>query len=161
MPGSAGLFELAFNPRYRGESGGESRDYDSPLAKVADVRAAVDYLLARADIDAAGIATLAICQDISEMLRAAADNERIKALATVAGHHRDHEGDVQWLGSEQALAERRARGERAKASFEQTGEVDYDRRSTLPAPRWECLVSLCRIGTTAGSTAASTRIAMP
>jgi fermentation-respiration switch protein FrsA (DUF1100 family) len=120
-----GYVALAFDPRFRGESGGEPRDLESPLAKVADVRSAVDYLAARPDVDPARIAAVAVCQGSSEMLRAAADEPRIGALATVAGHYRDREGDLAWLGGEAALAARRARGEAARAAYERSGEAEY------------------------------------
>lgn len=61
----------------------------------------------------------------SRQERAAADDERIRVLATAAGHYLDHEGDLLWLGSEDALAARRDRGQRALERYERTGEVEY------------------------------------
>lgn len=120
-----GYVALTFDPRFRGESEGAPRDVESPLAKVADVRSAVTYLASRTDVDPARIAALAVCQGSSEMLRAAADEPRIRALATVAGHYRDRDGDVAWLGSADALEARRARGEAARAKYDETGVVEY------------------------------------
>jgi pimeloyl-ACP methyl ester carboxylesterase len=119
-----GFTALVFDARYRGESGGEPRAYENPMDKVADIHAAIDYLVTRPEIDPDRIAGLAICQGSSEMIRAAADDDRIKVLATLAGQYRDHQGDVDWLG-EAGLVERRQKGEQAKKKFEQTGEVDY------------------------------------
>jgi uncharacterized protein len=119
-----GFTVLVFDARYRGESEGEPRAYENPMAKVADIQAAVDYLETRPEVDPDRIAGLAICQGSSEMIRAAADDGRIKVLATLAGQYRDHQGDVDWLG-EEGLAQRRQKGERAKLKFEQTGEIDY------------------------------------
>ena len=59
------------------------------------------------------------------MLRVAADDERVKVLVTAAGHYRDYEGDLMWRGSEEALADLRARGQKAKNKYEQTGKIDY------------------------------------
>lgn len=46
------------------------------------------------------------------------------SLATVAGHYRDHEGDIGWL-TEEGCNARKAAGDAAKAKFKTTGEVDY------------------------------------
>src|SRR5262249_41369068 len=108
-----GFVALAFDPRYRGESGGEPRCSEKPTAKVEDVSSAVDFLSTRPEVDATRIAGLAICQGSSEMLRAATEDARIKVMVTVAGHYRDHEGDLAWLG-EEGYRQRLERGQRAK-----------------------------------------------
>jgi dienelactone hydrolase len=46
---SSGYTSLIFDPRYRGESGGEPRCLEDPVAKVADLRAAVAFLAERQD----------------------------------------------------------------------------------------------------------------
>jgi uncharacterized protein len=120
-----GFVALAFDPRYAGESGGEPRRWENPEAKAEDVRAAVGFLISRADVDGKRIAAMAICQGSSAMLRAAADEPRIKALVTAAGHYRDHEGDLLWLGGEVALRARVERGRRALEKYKKSGEVDY------------------------------------
>src|SRR5262245_54547943 len=78
-----GYTALIFDPRYRGESGGEPRCYEVPHAKLADVAAAFDYLSGRADIDSERLALMGICFGGSYALRAAADNSRIRAVVTV------------------------------------------------------------------------------
>jgi fermentation-respiration switch protein FrsA (DUF1100 family) len=122
--GNLGFVSLAFDPRYRGESGGEPRCWENPIAKVGDAIAAVGFLSELPQVDAERIVALAICQGSSEMLRAAADDSRIRVLATVAGHYRDHEGDLEWL-TEDGYAKRLAAGERAKRRYEETGAIDY------------------------------------
>jgi uncharacterized protein len=121
---SMGFAALAFDPRYRGESSGQPRCWENPMAKVEDVSSAVDFLVTRSEVDASRVAGLAICQGGSEMLRAVADDERIRVMATVASQYRDHESDIAWLG-EQGYAERLAKGQRAKDGYLQTGEVEY------------------------------------
>ena len=76
-------------------------------------------------MDADRVAGMAICQGSPAMLRAAADEPRIRALATAAGHYRDHRGDLVWLGGEEALEARRRRGEQAHEHHQRTGEVHY------------------------------------
>lgn len=120
-----GFAALAFDPRFAGESGGEPRRWENPEAKAEDVRAAVTYLSSRPEIDSGKIGGMAICQGSSAMLRAAADDSRIKVLVTAAGHYRDREGDLLWMGGEAALARRLERGRQAREKFERTGEVEY------------------------------------
>ncbi len=119
-----GYAALVFDPRYRGESGGEPRCWENPAAKVEDLKAAAAHLASRSEVDAGRIAGLAICQGSSEMIPAAADDEHIRVFATVAGHYRDAEADVAWL-TEDGLAAHKAKGAAAKHKFEATGEVDY------------------------------------
>ena len=90
-----GFIALAFDPRYHGESDGEPRRYENPIAKAEDVRAALDYLESRDDVDGDQLLAMAVCQGSSAMLRAVADDDRVNAFSTVAGHYRDHDADVE------------------------------------------------------------------
>lgn len=119
-----GYIALAFDCRYRGESGGEPRAFENPQHKVEDIRAAVEYLSTRPDVNSNKIAGLGICQGSSEMLRAVADDPLIKVGVTIAGQYRDPEGDIAWLG-EDNYAKRLEAGQKAKLKYEQTGDVDY------------------------------------
>jgi uncharacterized protein len=120
-----GYTALIFDPRYRGESGGEPRCYESPPAKIEDIRAAFDYLIGLPEIDPERLTLVGICFGASYALRAAADDPRVRAIATAAAHLRDPAADVAWLGSEEVVAERLARGQAALAKYQTTGEVDY------------------------------------
>jgi fermentation-respiration switch protein FrsA (DUF1100 family) len=120
-----GYTALAFDTRYRGESGGEPRCYESPAAKVEDLRAAVAFLSGLPEVDTDRLAVLGICMGGGHALSAAADESRVRVVATVAGHYRDRAADLQWLGGETAVAERFARGRAALEKYETTGEVDY------------------------------------
>ncbi|MEL6316504.1 MAG: alpha/beta fold hydrolase [Pseudomonadota bacterium] len=118
-----GFAALAYDSRYRGESGGAPRAWENPAHKVEDLKAAIAHLKTRDDVDAERVFVLAICQGASEALRAVADlGSETRGLASIAGHYRDPEGDVEWLGAE-GLAARKARGAAARAAFEATGEV--------------------------------------
>jgi uncharacterized protein len=121
---AAGHTALAFDTRYRGESGGEPRAYENPFHKVADIISAAAFLRNQPGVNAARIIGLGICQGSSEMLRAVAEDSAIMAGVTIAGHYRDHEGDIAWL-TENGYAERLANGRVAKAKYETTGEIDY------------------------------------
>lgn len=120
-----GYAALVFDTRYRGESGGEPRCYEDPHAKVQDLRAAIGYLAGRSDVDADRLAVLGICMGGSLVLPAAADDPRIRAVATVAAHLRDRAADASWLGGGDRVAARLARGRQALEKYEGTGEVDY------------------------------------
>ena len=119
-----GYAALVFDPRYRGESSGEPRAFENPNAKVEDIHAAVDFLAQRNDVNADKIMGMGVCQGSSSMLKAMAENDHIQAAATVAGHYRDHEGDIEWL-TEEGYQARLEKGQKAKDKFEQTGEIDY------------------------------------
>jgi dienelactone hydrolase len=115
---------LAFDTRYRGESGGEPRAYENPFHKVADIISAAAFLRNQPSVNPERLIGLGICQGSSEMLRAVAEDYMIKAGVTLAGQYRDHEGDIAWL-TEEGYAARLAQGQAAKAKYEATGEVDY------------------------------------
>jgi uncharacterized protein len=120
-----GYTALIFDPRYRGESGGQPRCYEHPEAKQEDLRAALDYLGGLPDVDADRLALLGICFGGSYVLPVAADDPRVRAVATAAAHLRDRAADASWLGGEAAVAGRLARGRAALEKYEATGEVDY------------------------------------
>jgi uncharacterized protein len=119
-----GYAALVFDARYRGESGGEPRAYENPQAKVEDIYSAVEFINSQPRIDKSRIYGLGICQGSSEMIRAVAENKTIRAGITLAGHYRDHAGDIAWLGEEDYKM-RLAQGQRAKDKYDKTGEVDY------------------------------------
>jgi fermentation-respiration switch protein FrsA (DUF1100 family) len=120
-----GYAALVFDPRYRGESGGEPRCYEDPMAKVRDARTALSYLSELPEVDAGRLAMVGICMGGSHALRVAADEPLVSAVATLTGHYRDRAADAAWLGSASAVAERLARGRAALKKYEATGEVDY------------------------------------
>lgn len=115
---------LVFDSRYRGESGGEPRAYENPFHKVADIISAAAFLRSQPSVNPARIIGLGICQGSSEMLRAVAEDDLIKAGVTLAGQYRDREGDIAWL-TEEGYAARLATGQAAKAKYLATGEIDY------------------------------------
>ena len=118
-----GYVSLAFDPRYRGESSGTPRELEDPLAKVEDAKAAAHFLATLPMVKKDQIVGFAVCQGSSEMLRAVAEDDIFNGLVTVAGHYRDHEADIQWMGTEEALIERIAEGRAAKDVYENTGQV--------------------------------------
>lgn len=122
----AGFITLIFDPRFSGESAGTPRRYESPSAKIADVRAALDFLSSRIEVDPDRLGALGICQGSSEMIAAAAQDARIKTLVTVSGQYiYPHNIAGFFSGGGLTREERIERGRKAKKKFDVTGEVDY------------------------------------
>lgn len=80
----AGFATLAFDHRGFGESGGR-RGHEDSQGKLADLRAAVEFLAGRAEVDAARIGLVGICLGGGYAVRAAAADPRVKAVAAIAG----------------------------------------------------------------------------
>jgi uncharacterized protein len=81
---AAGFVTLAFDHRGFGESGGR-RQHEDSQGKLADLRAAVSALAARAEVDPARVGLVGICLGGGYAIRAAAGDPRIRAVAGIAG----------------------------------------------------------------------------
>lgn len=138
----AGFVALIFDPRGNGESGGLPRRHESPTQKIADAKAALDWLAKRPEVDPTRLGALGICQGCSEMVAVAAAEPRIKALALVSGQYLyRHNIEKFFSGGGPDLDQRIARGRAAKARYDASGEVDYsavvsltDKAAGLPWP---------------------------
>jgi len=139
---SEGFAVLIFDPRYSGESGGHPRRLESPEAKIADARAAIDYLAGNPNVDPRRIVVLGICQGASEMIAVAAADDRVQGAALVSGQYlyRRNLLDL-FCGGGPSLDERIERGRQALARFEIDGTLDYtsvvsanDKSVALPWP---------------------------
>lgn len=133
-----GMVALAFDARHHGASGGDPRRYENPQHKIADTRAALDYLSALPEVDSERLAVLGVCEGASEMLRVAADDDRVTAVVGVSGHYRDRGNDIALAGGEafasgeisvaeveERLIARAERGREALLTYDTTGEVLY------------------------------------
>ena len=86
------VVEVAFDPSYTGESGGEPRRTASPDINTEDFMAAVDFLSQLDNVDAEKIGIIGICGWGGIALNAAAADPRIKATMastnnTPRGYH--------------------------------------------------------------------------
>jgi uncharacterized protein len=81
---AAGFVTLAFDHRGFGESGGR-RQHEDSQGKLADLRAAVSALAARAEVHSARIGLAGICLGGGYAIRAAAQDPRVRAVAGIAG----------------------------------------------------------------------------
>lgn len=96
---AAGFATLAFDHRGFGESGGR-RGHEDSQGKLADLRAAVDLLAARDEIDPARIGIVGICLGGGYAVRAAAADPRLAAVAGIAGGY----NSPAWLVERMGLA---------------------------------------------------------
>lgn len=94
-----GCVTLAFDHRGFGESGGRPGHEDSQ-GKLADLRAAVDVLADRAEVDAARIGIIGICLGGGYAVRAAAGDPRVKALVAIAGAYNSPALVLQAMGAD-------------------------------------------------------------
>ena len=122
---ASGFVTLAFDPSFHGESGGEPRRYESPQAKISDLKSAVSYLLSSPEVDKNRVYLLGMCQGVNWTIQAAAEDSRIKALGIVAGHYLTKETIDEYSGGEDKVLARIERSRQAKTKYETTGEVDY------------------------------------
>lgn len=138
----AGIAALIFDPRGSGESGGAVRRLEDPKLKIEDVSAATTYLAGRKEIDAHRLGALGICQGTTEMIAAASEDERLRALVLVSGQYLYAENLNGFFGGGgPTLQDRIARGQAALKKYEATSTVDYvpvvhpsDRSVGLPWP---------------------------
>lgn len=137
-----GFAALAFDTRFSGESGGVPRRLESPEAKIADARAAIDWLASHGRVDASRIGALGICQGASEMIAVAAGDARVRTLALVSGQYLYRENLEKFFsGGGPTLDDRVERGRKALAAYKDNGVVEYgavvdpqDKSVALPWP---------------------------
>ncbi len=84
-----GFAALAFDHRYYGESGGAPRQYERASDKIADLRAALEWLGTRPAIDSGRLGLVGVCLGAGYAAWASIDNPRVKALGAVAGYYRN------------------------------------------------------------------------
>lgn len=98
-----GFATLAFDHRGFGESGGR-RGHEDSQGKLADLRAAVDVLADRDEVDADRIGTVGVCLGGGYAVRAAAADPRVGAVVGIAGAYNSPE----WLVGRMGLPAYRA-----------------------------------------------------
>ncbi len=136
-----GYAVLIFDPRYHGESAGEPRRFESRIAKVEDIQAAVDFIKDYKNIKNLPIYGLGICQGVNWVIEAANLDKRISKISVVAGHYLTPEIAALYTGSSENADKKVAQAKLAKTEFEKTGAVSYipivstnDPKALLGAP---------------------------
>ena len=120
-----GFITLAIDPRYFGESEGQPRFWENPTAKTADFKNAITYLQTIAGVDPDHLFLVSVCASSGYMVNVAAEDERVKALATVAAWLHDAESVKEIYGGDEAVKTKISQAQAAKKKFAETGEVDY------------------------------------
>lgn len=114
-----GFVALAFDYSHYGESEGEPRQLENAANKLSDLKAAVSYLTGLPYVQAVGM--VGVCTSGGNAAYLAADDSRIKAVATVAGYLPEP-SLISGMYGEAEVARRREAGEAAKLKFAETGE---------------------------------------
>lgn len=78
-----GFIDIAFDPSFTGESGGNVRAVNSPDINVEDFQAAVDFLSVQDNVDPERIGIIGICGWGGMALQTAAIDTRIKSTVTL------------------------------------------------------------------------------
>lgn len=126
-----GFAALAFDSRFWGESGGTPRSFESPQAKIQDIKNAVSFLHTLPMVDREAIGGLGVCASVGYMAYAVAEDKRLKSFATVAAWLHDPTTVGQICNGDRSVERLMKVGEAAKRKFEQTGEVEYVVASSL------------------------------
>jgi hypothetical protein len=117
-----GYAVLTMDHRGFGASGGAVRGLEDPAAKVADIRAGIGFLASLPMVDPAAIHGLGLCAGGGYMARAAAEDGRLRAVATVAGWYTDAALYRDFF-TEDGYRALRAAGEDAARRHRESGEV--------------------------------------
>lgn len=120
-----GFVALCFDARGYGESEGQPRQFESLKNKEQDVKAAIDYLALRNDVNENQTFLVGICNGTNEMMQVSSNDSRVKALALVSGNFLIKENMVHLLGNESIWNTHLHRGVTAKEKFEKAGELEY------------------------------------
>jgi len=117
-----GVATLAIDHRHYGESGGEPRQYEYYVDKIADLRAGLDVLAHQDEIDPQRLGAVGVCLGAGYMAAAVVGRSDIKAFIGIAGYYRDTTAmqvkDA--TGFHQKIEQGRASRER----YEATSEVE-------------------------------------
>jgi fermentation-respiration switch protein FrsA (DUF1100 family) len=120
-----GIAALTFDFRNFGESGGEPRQYESPVLKTRDIQNAVSYLQTVNVVDANRIGGLAICASAGYMADAVAQDSRIKSYVAVAPWIHDAALVAQMYGGKEGVTERLQDAAHARSEYNRTHAVAY------------------------------------
>jgi fermentation-respiration switch protein FrsA (DUF1100 family) len=115
-----GFVALSFDYAHYGQSDGTPRQFESPAEKLADLQAAVSYLLDLPYVHSVGM--VGVCTSAGNAAYLAATDPRVKATATVAGMLPDPELFNLMFGGPESVAARRQQAADAQAKFAATGE---------------------------------------
>lgn len=114
-----GIISLAFDYSHYGESEGQPRQFENPANKLKDMEAAVSFLDELSYTDQIG--ALGVCTSGGNVAYLAANDPRVKAIATVAAWLPNEATLPLLYGGEENLSQLRNVGKKAKESYAKTG----------------------------------------
>ena len=120
-----GFITLAFDFRNFGESEGEPRFFESSNLKKEDVKNAVTYLASLDEVNNDKIGAFGVCAGAMYTLMASAEDDKIKAVSTVASWLHDAEAVKLFYGGEEGVQTKIKAAQKAKEVYAETGEVKY------------------------------------
>jgi hypothetical protein len=120
-----GFITLAFDHTYYGESEGQPRFWENPTVKIHDYKNAITFLQTVEGVDANNIFLTSVCASAGYMATVAAEDKRVKGLATIASWLHDGEAVKLFYGGEEGVKAKIKQAKDAKLKFAETGEVDY------------------------------------
>ena len=120
-----GFITLAIDPRYFGESEGQPRFWENPAAKIADFTNAVTYFQTVQGVDTNNIFLASVCASSGYMANVAAQDNRVKAFATIAAWLHDDQAVKLIYGGEEGVQTRIKQAQEAKKKFAESGDVVY------------------------------------
>jgi uncharacterized protein len=116
-----GIAALAFDYRHYGQSDGQPRQLENVVTKKNDLKAAVSFLQTVPSIQAKGISLLGVCTSGGNVLQAAAEDNRIRSVVTVAGWFVEPSFVPMLYGGEAAVTTLKAQGNQALAKYRASG----------------------------------------
>ncbi len=117
---SKGFITLAFDYAHYGESEGIPRQYEDPAQKLNDLKAAITFLEHQNFV--ANVGALGVCTSGGNVAYLAADDQRLKAFATVAAWLPNEATLPLLYSGEENLATLRKKGEEAKNTYASSGQ---------------------------------------
>jgi fermentation-respiration switch protein FrsA (DUF1100 family) len=130
-----GYSALVFDYRGWGESSGVRRQFEDPAAKVADTRAAIDYLSGRADTDDARIGAVGICASSGYVIQAVDGHPAVQAVALAAPWLHDSDIVLQTYGDQAGVDALLRTGAAAEDQFRRTGQQQFVPAASLTDER--------------------------
>lgn len=120
-----GFISLAFDFSHYGESEGEPRFFERPKLKKEDIKNAVTFLSRQKTVDTNKIGVLGICAGAMYTLMAAAEDNQISSVVTIASWLHDEEAVKLFYGGETGVRSKIKAAKNAKIKYAITGEVEY------------------------------------
>ncbi|WP_166351565.1 alpha/beta hydrolase [Phytoactinopolyspora limicola] len=118
-----GYTAITFDFTGWGQSGGELRHAEVPSRKIADIRAAAEYVSTLSFVRPGELGYLGICAGAQYGAAAIATGAAITSFASVAGWFHDTPSVAPFYGGDDGVQLRLTRGQQALDRYQRTGEV--------------------------------------